>query len=149
MANSIQGETSHIERFSLNDCSIDESMHEGGGSMCVMFNNVQIAHTSIHLHKRHVKINKFGVEKEYRGLGVGKMLMLHILEWCEANKIFTATVNALSGITENMVKIGITKGLTQAQLEDFYRSFGFVDQREGWLLKDFGRKSFRSHQTCF
>jgi len=109
--------------------------------MRVMFDNVQIAHASIHLHKRHVKINKFGVEMEYRGFDVGKMLMLQILEWCKTNKIFTATVNALSVITEDMVKTGITKGLTQPQLEDFYRSFGFVEQRKEWLLKDFGRKS--------
>jgi len=55
MVSSTKGEASYIEQFSLNDCSMDECMQEGGGSMCVVFDNVQIAHADIHLHERHVK----------------------------------------------------------------------------------------------
>jgi|GEM_PF-5862478 len=107
-----------------------KSVHKGDGSIYVMFGNIQIVYTSIHLHKEHIKINKFGVEREYRGFGTGKILMLHILDWCKTNKIFTASVNASSKITEDMVKTGITKGLTQLQLEHFYQSVDFVEQRK-------------------
>ena len=149
MMNTTKSEALYTRQFSLEDCLIEEYMHEGGGSINVIFGN-EIASASIHLHKKHIKINKLGVENEYRGYGVGKMLMQYIIKWCNTNKVYTATVKASSGITEDMINLGIAKGLTQLQLEAFYRSFGFVEQRGEWLHIDFGRKSlFQRSKSVF
>ena len=133
----------------LQNCVFNQQIGITGGSIYVIYQGKQIAVADIHVHKRHIKINKFGVEKEYRNQGIGKALMVCIINWCNDNKIYAATVLASSGITKNMIDLGITNGLTQEGLEKFYHSFGFTEKNGNLLHRDFKRKCLYRPKDVF
>ncbi len=134
-----------IEKFYENEfdfiskCQVikDLDSYSGGGDVKVYYQGEEIAGISIHKHKKSVLINRLNVKSPFRKLGIATNLMKIIIRWCEDNKITGITVHAFAPSSEEMAKY--SNVMTQEQLMDFYRSFGFDKEKGDYLHRDFKR----------
>ena len=75
---------------------------------------------SVYLHKRFYRNNGMSahledvvIDKDYRGLGLGKKLINTIIEWCKEHKCYKIQLNCI------------------AKIEPFYSSLGFQNKKSG------------------
>lgn len=151
----IEGGSILKERFNVNKtdfigkCQIlkDLDSYSGGGDVKIIYQGEEIAEITIHKHKKCVLIKRLGVKSPFRKLGLATTLMKIIIKWCDDNKIKGITVHVSAPVSEELAKF--SNVMSQEQLINFYRSFGFDKEKGDWMHRNSKRFSFFKQKDVF
>lgn len=104
-----------------------------GGTFKVFLNDKCLAEADVHFYKGYAKLKRLLVVNAYRRTGIGTMFVKYIVSWCKKNGIIAITVHASSGVLQEDVDRGFSKGLPQNNLIEFYKRCGFTEVRGDYL----------------
>ena len=65
----------------------DEIIATGGKIFCAKLNNEIIGTVALIKRDDHYELSKMAVTEKYQGLGIGALLMEHIIQWTKAEEI--------------------------------------------------------------
>lgn len=104
-----------------------------GGSVCVYFNDVKIAKADIHFNYPNAELHRIYVDEEYRLKGIGTTIITKIIEWCREYNITRIKVHPYAEHSTELFDKGLTKGLPQKYLIEFYKKCGFTEEKDEYL----------------
>ncbi|MBU3173328.1 GNAT family N-acetyltransferase [Clostridium estertheticum] len=114
------------EKYVINDCLDYDNLIK------IFYQGREIAFLTIHPCLTFVKLHRLHVLEEFQGQGLGRKLMLRLIEWCDLRKIKRVSVMHFGN----------------KDLIDFYEKFGFDrvtcyrDKKYNWLpILNFKHKS--------
>lgn len=135
--------------YSINEYRIEYSTSVVGGTFTVYCDEIYVGKADIHLNRQYAKLKSLYVKEEYRGKGIGKLIVKYIFKWCDENKVIAITVHAASGIYREAVERGLEKGLPQKELEQFYKDCGFNEKSHDYLHRQLRRPGLFSGEDVF
>lgn len=106
------------------------------------YNHIVVAALTIHLDSNlvHARFRHLYVEPEWQNRKIGSRLMEMGVKWCAENRITSAEIRPKPPNTySDLRKKGKKINLSQSELENFYRRFGFEfkDSNIGVMFKAF------------
>ncbi|MBD5082893.1 MAG: GNAT family N-acetyltransferase [Clostridiales bacterium] len=109
-----------------------------GGSLCIYDGNEEIAKADMHFNYPNAELHKLYVDEEYRLKGIATAMIRKIIEWCNNHNITRIKVHPYAEHSRELFDKGLTKGLPQELLIDFYKKCGFTEEIDDYLYTNIG-----------
>lgn len=124
----------YSDNFFINGYKMDYDFDlASGGTFCVYFNNEEIAKADMHFNYPNAELHRIYVDEEYRLKGIGTMIITKIIEWCKEHNITKIKVYPYAEHSTEFFENGLTKGLPQELLIEFYKKCGFTEEKDEYL----------------
>ena len=130
----------YTDEFSINGYKMFYDFDlASGGSFFVYFNEKEIAKADMHFNYPNAELHRIYVDEEYRLNGIGTTIITKIIEWCKEHNITRIKVHPYAEHSKEFFEKGITKGLPQDLLIDFYKKCGFTEEKDEYLYANINR----------
>lgn len=137
----ILAERFYQEEFSINGYrAFYEFDIMTGGSLYVYDENEKIAKADMHFNCPNAELHKLYVDEEYRLNGIATAMIRKIIEWCNNHNITRIKVKPYAEHSKEFFDKGLTKGLPQELLIDFYKKCGFTEENDSYLYANIACK---------